>query len=190
MSTIEVNATPIATAMTASVTRSETDIRLSPKQIKQLKQGILIYTNTELDASVERIEQHEREIKARPTSGPPKKVHRLLTRRIDVASIPKTDRVTRSKAAKTACPGARVNGAANTNSPHRITKPGQQRLRLRLRARAPSPEPMANGNGTNDAWSRIKRINCRFRIPGTDNIEYWRGGKQMICPPGVKPWER
>ncbi|KAL9031374.1 MAG: hypothetical protein Q9196_000591 [Gyalolechia fulgens] len=149
-------ATPNAITMPASVTRSETDTTLSPKQIQQRNQGVLIDTTPEMDASIERIERHEREKKASPTNGPPKKVHRLLTRRVDVASIPKTDRVTRSMRVK----------------------------------RAPPPEPIANGKGSDDASSRIKRINCRFRIPGTDNIEYWRGGKKMICPPGFKPWER
>ncbi|KAL8941081.1 MAG: hypothetical protein Q9216_002452 [Gyalolechia sp. 2 TL-2023] len=77
--------------------------------------------------------------KARPTNGRRRKVDRPQYRRTDIASIPPSDRVTRSMTA---------------------------------RAR------------------QIRRINCRFRIPGTDKIEYWRGGQRMVCPPGVKPWER
>ena len=37
---------------------------------------------------------------------------------------------------------------------------------------------------------RIKRINCRYKIPGTNNIEYWRNGVKMVCPPGYRPWEK
>ncbi|KAL8949666.1 MAG: hypothetical protein Q9222_004246 [Ikaeria aurantiellina] len=40
--------------------------------------------------------------------------------------------------------------------------------------------------------TKINKINCRFRVPGTTLTEYWRDGKKMVCAPDSYhkyPWE-
>ncbi|KAL8734469.1 MAG: hypothetical protein Q9181_003172 [Wetmoreana brouardii] len=41
-----------------------------------------------------------------------------------------------------------------------------------------------------DPIYEVVRINCRFKIPGTNWTEYHRGNSTVICGPNTKPWER
>lgn len=121
----------------------------------------------EYNADMRCLARMEREYIARKAIAPPRKYHRRLYRPIDWSTIPPTDRVTRSMAW---CASKR-----------------KQRLVVPDNLKGSKHWDSAFESRAKD--SRIKMINCRFRIPRTDIIEYWRGGQQMVCPPGVKPWE-
>ncbi|KAL8718858.1 MAG: hypothetical protein Q9225_004066 [Loekoesia sp. 1 TL-2023] len=171
MSTNKVTGVSNTITMDASNEQGEVGTSLSQKQIKQLAEGILIRTTPRLESMIQDLEHKEQLKKASLDNAPHKKVHRQLSRRTGFA---KSDRVTRFRGKKT---------------PRTSDKPRPQRLRLRC-----GPPP-GNGNSSNDnhsnddPCSRIRRINCRFRIPESDDVEYWCRGKRMVCGPGFKPWE-
>lgn len=78
-----------------------------------------------------------------------------------------------------------TTGSSTMLSPRTTEQTSQQhpRLVLRLRLRASGPKCLKLKGPR-----PLPRINCRFKIPGSDSKIYAHGGKRYQCPKGVEPW--